>query len=179
MSRLVAVVGPEATGKSTLARALADALGLAVLADSRLTVLKRTGYHTLYEAARARPVWRELLEEQLAREAAAAEAVIDTPVLDCWVLWQRWGWCSATPATTERLYAAVGAAAARYSHVVVMPGRQVGSGAGYRFVDPDHAAQVSRLTRAAVAELAGGAPALYLEPGDASALFASAAAFVR
>jgi hypothetical protein len=177
--RRIAVVGPEATGKTTLARALGERLGLAVLDDPRPELLARSGFHTLYEAARHRPIWRELLERQTEREARAGDAVVvDTPLLDCWVLWQRWGWCSATPAASERLYAAVVAAAGRYSDVVVMPSQQIAAG-GHRFVDAENAAQIARLTRAAVDEVAGQARHLYLDAGDASAHLAAATALVR
>lgn len=175
----IAVVGPEAAGKTSLAQALAEQLGVPLLDDPRVTFLAQTGYHTLYEAARARPVWRDLLEHQLAREAGPEAAILDTPALDCWVLWQRWGWCAASPAVTDRLYASVSAAARRYTHIVLMPDRQVASGGGNRFVDAENAAQVARLTRAAVDELAGHAGQLRLEPGDASSYLAAASSLAR
>jgi hypothetical protein len=178
MSRRIAVVGPEATGKTSLSEGLARALGLPLLADPRPALLASTGCHTLFEAARFRPIWRELLEGQLGREASAGDAVIDTGALDCWVLWQRWGWAGAPPATTERLRAAAFDLARGYSHVIVMPARQLSEFRGHRFLDTDYATQMGRLTQAALAEAGLAGRALALDPGDANAYLRAATAFV-
>ncbi|HEX6511337.1 MAG TPA: AAA family ATPase [Chloroflexota bacterium] len=163
----IALAGPEATGKTTLAHMLAERLGLPVLDDPRPGFLAETRCHTLFEAAQYRPVWRELLERQLEREAAPGAAILDTCVLDYWVLWQRWGWCGASPDVSERLYEGVLRACAQLSHVVLMPPAQVQEFQGYRFLNDAYARQVARLTRGLLSEACSAADAMTLTPGPA------------
>jgi hypothetical protein len=113
--------------------------------------LRASGCHTLFEADRLQPVWRALLEQQIEREAAlTTRAVLDTCVPDYWVLWQRWSWCSATPAEVERLYQQMRLAISHYDLIIQMPATQLAAPAGHRFIHPAYAAQISRLLDSAI-----------------------------
>ena len=74
----IALAGAEATGKTALAQLLAGRLDIPILEDPRPALLSESRCHTLFEAAQYRPVWRELLELQVRREAAAEAAILDT-----------------------------------------------------------------------------------------------------
>lgn len=146
MALRIAVAGPEATGKTTLARGLAVALGVTIVDDVRRDVLARSRCHTLFEVARLRPVWHELLETQLGREESeTGSVVIDTCALDYWALFVRWGWCDATPSTAEELRDRMIVVASRYTHIFLMPEHQLPEFRGHRFLDRDHARQTRRV----------------------------------
>jgi nicotinamide riboside kinase len=163
----IALAGPEATGKTTLAQALASSLGHEVLSDPRPDVLRASGCHTLFEADRLQPVWRQLLERQIEREATlSGPAVLDTCALDYWVLWQRWSWCATSPAEVEDLFQQTLQASSRYGLVLQMPSTQVSAPAGHRFIHPAYAAQISRLLVSVVSELT---PAIPIVPVPAAA----------
>lgn len=151
--RRIAIAGPEATGKSMLASALAERLNLPVIDDPRPAYLAALRCDTLFEANRYHPVWQQLLADQLEREDGADGAVvIDTCAIDYWVLWQRWGWCGASATVSESYYKRTAEIAARYTQVVLLPSRQLAPALGRRFLNSDHARQILRLTRAFLAE---------------------------
>lgn len=151
--RRIAIAGPEATGKSSLARLLSQQLQLPLIEDPRSAFLESARCDTLFEAGRYRPVWLELLDLQLEREATNDEpAVLDTCAIDYWTHWQRWGWCGATVRLSERMYKRTAEAANRYLCIVIMPPRQLAPPRGSRFLNAEYAQQISRLTRAFVRE---------------------------
>jgi nicotinamide riboside kinase len=148
----IAVVGPEATGKSVLAAAIGDALQLPVLGSLREPLLQKSGYHTLFEWVAAGNAWTTLLEKQAAREAAFSDGIVDTGVIDlyCWL--QRWGWNSVSPDAFERLRDVVLTRARTYDRIVVTPSRVVAGPQGPRFRSQSYNDQVARLLSAFVEE---------------------------
>lgn len=160
----IAICGPEATGKTTLANGLAERLGLEVLADIRGAGADFRGYHTAYECAKVFPYWRELVERQLEREEELEHGVIDVCVLDAWVLFVRWGWNRETPEAVESLARRVQTAVNRYTRLVVMPDQQVAPFMPHRFLNAANAGQIRALTLQA-AQAFGVSQVIGLDPG--------------
>lgn len=173
----IAICGPEATGKTGLAEALAHKLGLAVLKDPRGSGGDFNGYHTAYEAAKVGPFWRMLAEKQATREAQFGRGVIDFSAIDAWVQLMRWGWHDMSPEQVEKLEERVTAAIGTYTHVVVMPDSQVAPFAGHRFLNAAHAKLIHRLTAGYLHDLKGPS-VLWLTPGSQATYLDEACQFV-
>lgn len=149
---IIAVVGPDATGKSTLARSIANGLGLPVLPSLREELLAGSGYHTVFEWDSATRGLDGVVTTQAAREAALTDAVVDGGVLELLALLQRWAWNRLSPVRFERLRGAAAGAAVRYQRVVVLPPRIVAAAAPGRFRCEENNQQVARLLDAFIAE---------------------------
>lgn len=141
----IALCGPEAAGKTTLATGLSERLGLPLIEDPRTRHLH--GYATLYEAAKARPTWLELIADQVEREQATEMGVIDFCALDAWTLYMRWGWNHVAPYRVDLLEARCKAAALQVRHLIVMPEVQVAPFASQRFLNASHAKRMHQLVR--------------------------------
>jgi hypothetical protein len=163
----IAIIGGESTGKSTLAKALAEARKLTVLDPVKPELLKKSGYHTLFEWAAATKGWVTLVETQLEREQAAT-GIIDDGVLQLFCTVQRWGWNTISPDRVEGLRTRVVAAAATYDAVILTPPALVGGPAPGRFRNAAHNLQLGRLLSAFASELALGPKLLALPQGAAA-----------
>jgi len=163
----IVICGAEATGKTSLAMAVATKLGYSVLEDPRSEALARHGYMTLYEAAKhVEGVWEGLIRAQLEREQAVSDTVIDTGLLDLWALFVRWGWNQASPETIEELASRSFEIVSRLNHVVVLPPIQVAGFAGHRFTSSANAGHVDRVIRHLIDEWGLEEHTVYLErPG--------------
>jgi nicotinamide riboside kinase len=149
---MIAIVGGDGTGKTALAIAVAEAGSLSVLPPLKELLLVESGYHTLFEWQAATEGALAAIERQLAREAAAPNAVADTCALDLYAFVQRWAWTDVSPARWERVHAQVTAHLARYDLVVVLPPVVVGGPAKGRFRNLEHNRQHVRLLGALLAE---------------------------
>lgn len=175
----IAICGPEATGKSTLAAALAERLGLPLVADPRVELLRSSTYDTLFEAARLQPrLWEDLVRGQARLEAGIESGVFDGGAIDAFSLWVRWGWNSASPETTEELTRLVSEAVSEYSHILIMPAVQVAPFKGHRFFSQLNADHMLAMVRGMLTQLGVSDRALLLSPGDAERLVDQAASFV-
>jgi hypothetical protein len=176
---IVAVVGAEASGKTTVAEALAKELAIPLLAGGKLEALARSGYHTLYEWSAATRGLPELLRQQARREREASSAVIDDGALDLLCTIERWDWNRLSPDAFEELRETAVAAARRYDHVLVTAPRIVAGHASHRFRNRAHALQTHRLLVAALGEIGLGERVHLLAEADAAATVAAALAAVR
>jgi hypothetical protein len=149
----VAIVGAEATGRTTLARAAYAVVGGALLPSLRDALLPASGYHTLFEWTAAIGGWAPLVERQLERESeVGADGVIDSAALDLYCLTERWGAGALSPERLEALREAVVAAAANYDRIVITPQRLVAPPAPGRFRNLLHNRQLARQLSALVRE---------------------------
>jgi hypothetical protein len=174
----IAVVGPEGTGKTMLAAALADAFQLPLLASLREPLLHDSGYHTLFEWVAAGHSWAALVAEQARREAAFGDGVVDGGVLEQFCLFQRWGWNATSPDAVESLREAVLTAARRYDRILVTPPRLVAGPASARFRNSAHNLQLARLLDALVREGGFEARTCALADAPADARVVQARSFV-
>jgi hypothetical protein len=150
----IAIAGPEATGRTSLAEALAARLSLPLLEDPRLPLLARTGYQTIFEWDAATLGWPALVREQAARERTVDSGIIDAGVMDLFCGVQRWVWNRLSPETVEQLRTVVAGAVTSYTHIIVMPAVMVAPAAAHRFRSQPHTLQIDRLLQALVNELA-------------------------
>jgi hypothetical protein len=151
---IIAVVGGEGTGKTSLSQALGEALGLPVLDPLKARLLAGAGYATLFEWDAATRGLPGLVEAQAEREAGLAGAVVDGGVVDLYCLVQRWAWHRLSPTRAERLRETAARAAARYDRALIMPPRVVAGPAPDRFRSAEHNAQLTRLAAAFAREAA-------------------------
>jgi hypothetical protein len=175
----IAVVGAEGSGKSTVAKAVAEAARLTLLPSPRDATLAGSGYHTLYEWVRATDRFGELLERQVADEARLASGVIDNGAVDLWAFFQRWEWNRWSPERAERLRELTAAATATYTHVLVTAPRVVAGYAPARFRNALNAAQGHRLVTAFLSEIVPAAKVHALPAGDEAAVLRAAVELVR
>lgn len=160
----IAVVGASCTGKTTIARALGDALGVSVLANPTEQVLQSSGYHTLFEWGAATEGWSALVEKQAARECGLERGIVDHGAIDLFCFIQRWAWNRMSPERVEALRDLVRDAAASYDAVVVTAPALVAPPAPWRFRNTLAIAQDHRLTLGLLSELHLSARSLILEP---------------
>ena len=151
---IIAIVGGEGTGKSTLARQLGEAMSLPVLAPLKEGLLAESGYHTLFEWDAATHELEGLVARQAEREATLENCIVDGGVIELYCLVQRWVWHRLSPARFERTRDAAVRAAARYDRVLVTPPRVVAGPAPGRFRSEPHNRQVKRLIDAFLGETA-------------------------
>ena len=86
MTRLIAIVGPECTGKTALARALADRFGVAYVGEyARDYLAGRLDYESEDVAAIAR---EQMALEARALATAASPVILDTDLLVVRVWWE-------------------------------------------------------------------------------------------
>jgi hypothetical protein len=174
----IAVVGAEATGKSVLAASLGKALGLPILAALRESLLKQSGYHTLFEWVAGGNSWASLVAEQAERESQLTAGIVDSGVIDLHASFQRWGWSATSPDRAERLRDLVVAQARGYDKIIVTPPRLVAGFAGGRFRNSAHNQQLARLIDSFLRDAQLPAALHVLADGDFEARHAEALAFV-
>ena len=145
---IIAIVGGEGTGKTTLATQLGEALGLPVLEPLKKRLLADSGYHTLFEWDAATRGLEGLVQAQAEREAGLARGIVDGGVLELFALVQRWAGHRLSPARFEAVRHAAALAVTRYQSVLVVPPRVVAGPAPGRFRNADHNAQLTRLIEA-------------------------------
>lgn len=167
---IIAVVGGEGTGKTTLARRLGEALELPVLEPMKDRLLAESGYHTLFEWDAATRGLEGLVASQAEREAGLAACVVDGGAIEIFCLVQRWAWHRLSPAASEQVRDLAARAARRYQRVLVMPPRVVGGPAPGRFRSLPHNLQITRLVDAFAREEA--LPHAHVEDAPAEARLA-------
>lgn len=173
----VAIAGGDATGKTTLARALAAELGVSVLDPLKLELLANSGYHTIFEWDAATNGLPGAIAAQAAREHAATDVVIDGCTSELVALVQRWAWARLSPRSWERLRQAAVDAARGYDRLIIVPPTVVAGPAAGRFRSLEHNTQLRRLLVAFANEIA--VPVTLLEDGDEKTRLARVMADLR
>ena len=171
---IIAIVGGEGTGKTTLARGLGEALGLPVLAPMKDRLVAESGYHTLFEWDAATRGLEGLVASQVERESALTACVVDGGAIELFCVVQRWAWHRLSPAASERARDLSAHAAKRYRRVLVMPPRIVAGPAQGRFRSLPHNLQLTRLVDAFAREEA--LPCAHVDDAPVEARLAQALA---
>lgn len=121
MAKRIAISGSAGVGKSTLARRLADELGLPYIGEGMREYLERTG-RSLHGMGMAelRGLILDLWEERKAAEAAAPDGfVADRSAYDFGAYWLFYHLAAHDPATERFMAEAL--APGRYDRVFVLP----------------------------------------------------------
>ena len=152
---IIAVVGGEGTGKTSVAMALVESTRARLLEPLKAQVLAESGYHTIFEWEAATGGLPALLERQAQREAELASGVIDGGVVELYVFAQRWAWNKLSPSRWAELRGIALTAARRYDRLVIAPARIVAGPAPGRFRNADHNAQLLQLIEMFARDLPG------------------------
>jgi broad specificity phosphatase PhoE/nicotinamide riboside kinase len=117
----IALAGSAGTGKTTLARRLADELGLPYIAEGMRARLEAGLAPLALRPPELRALMREMWQEQRAAEAAAARGfVADRSSIDFAAYWLQYGLYDEVD-ETEAWLAQMRAEAARYTQLVLLP----------------------------------------------------------
>jgi hypothetical protein len=162
-----------------VARAVADALSLPLLASPKDALLERTGYHTLFEWSAATRSAADWVREQTAVERGISRGVSDGGALDLFCFLQRWEWNRMSPERVEALRAEIASVATSYAHVLVTAPRLVGGPAPGRFRNAAHTLQHHRLLTALLGELVPAGRVHALPGADAQAVIEEALTSLR
>ena len=105
--------------------------------------------------------------------------VSDGSVIDWFAQWQRWEWNRVSPVDSEALYQKARDSAALYTHVIFLQPSFQPPYNGFRWLEPNHRAQVTRLIRSLIVEWDLIDRALELEASSSTAALQQALVFVR
>ncbi len=175
----IAIVGPEATGRTVLAKGLAAELGLPLIGDSRDDLLRDSGYPTLFEWGKATGEWQAWLASHASAESKATSGVVDAGSIDVFAQIFRWASDGISPDRLDQLEQHTRRATASYSHVVLTAPVIVAPHAPSRFRSANNARQMHQLLRGLIADFASRARVLELEPAEELTSRARSVAFVR
>ena len=142
----IGIVGAAGTGKTTLAKALADHLGSEYLPDTVIGVLRELGrdsWRGVSDVKQRRRVREDALRRKIAAEAEHAAFVSDKTVVDYLAYWLQNQSEHEDAATNTRFVADCRAAAARYDLLVYLPYREVVEYAVGRSTDATHNLKVA------------------------------------
>ena len=179
MTYRIAVTGVDGTGRTTLAQALSKELDIPYIEDQTRTRVYALGYQTIYELPDSVAVRLRLFNDLIRRCAEMPAFASDGSVIDWFAQWQRWEWNHIAPAQSEALYRQAKQSAVTYTHVIFLQPSFQPPYDGFRWLEPNHRAQVTRLIRALIAEWGLSDLTLELAASSAAEAARQAVAFVR
>lgn len=150
----IVVTGADGTGRTGLAKALAAELEVPWIEDETSTRVRALGYQTVYELPDSVGARTQLFEDIVRRQMETPAFVSDAAVFDWYAQWQRWEWNKVPPAVSEAFYQRVQDCAANYSHIIFLQPSFQPPYDGFRWTDPNHRVQVTRLIRSLIQECA-------------------------
>jgi len=147
----VGIVGAAGTGKSTLAADLSKALGVPLIPDFTLDVLKeqvgKPSWRGIKDTRIRRTIRLEALEKKIKAETAAESFVSDKTVFDYLTYWLQNQAEFEIPEQTHAVVEMVKGHVARYERCIFLPYRPVVDYAEDRSTDPIHNMKVAGLKR--------------------------------
>lgn len=149
----ITITGASGVGKTVLADKLATALNIPLLQETARLVCSEMGYERIGDIPDQEGFKRDVLEKQIALEAAHSSFVADRSAIDVWILWQRWNICSAMTYDTEFIYNKVQQHAKTYTHIIHIPPLFEPTEDGFRWTEPDYIKQIDRITRMTLFDL--------------------------
>jgi len=179
MTYRIAVTGVDGTGRTTLAQALSKEFDIPCVEDQTRSRVHSLGYQTIYELPDSVAVRIKLFNDLVCRHAEMPAFVSDSSVIDWFAQWQRWEWNHVAPAQSEALYQQAKESAATYTHVIFLQPSFQPPYDGFRWLEPNHRAQVTRLIRVLIAEWGLSDLTLELATSSAAEAAQQAMAFVR
>ena len=148
----IIIIGTDGTGRTGLCEALAKKLEITCILDRTRERVHALGYQTIYELPDRSATQVQLFDDLVVRQTQASKFVSDTSVIDWYANWQRWEWNNASPAFSEALYERMRACAESYSHVLFLQPSFQPPYDGYRWLEPNHRAQTTRVIRSLIIE---------------------------
>ena len=179
MTYRIAVTGVDGTGRTTLARALSKELDIPCIEDQTRSHVHALGYQTIYDLPDSVSVRIKLFNDLVRSHAEMPAFVSDGSVIDWFAQWQRWEWNHVAPAQSEALCQQAQECAATYTHVIFLQPSFQPPYDGFRWLEPNHRVQVTRLIRALIAEWSLSDLTLELAASPAAEAARQAMAFVR
>lgn len=146
------MIGTDGTGRSGLCEALAEKFEISCIPDRTRERVHALGYQTIYELPNRSATQVELFDDLVLRQIQESQFVSDTSVIDWYANWQRWEWNNASPAFSEALYERMRECAATYSHVIFLQPSFRPAYDGFRWLEPNHRSQMTRVIRSLIIE---------------------------
>ena len=148
----IVVIGAEGTGKSYLSKLLSDELGIDFIPDQTRDLVESLGYQTIFELPDRLNMRVKLFDDFLASQTQSSGFVSDASVIDRYANWQRWEWNNASPRFSEMLYTKMRDFSDLYSHIIFLQPTLQPAYDGYRWLEPNNRAQITRSIRSLLIE---------------------------
>jgi predicted ATPase len=146
-ARRIVITGAGGVGKTSLSDALARALQLPLIPEVARQLCQELHYQSPASVPDQQLFRRQVLSRQIALENSTDSFVSDRSAIDCWVLWQRWNFCTAMSYDSENYYESCRQQAESYSRVVYIPPMFPPSEDNFRWIDADYIKQIDRIVR--------------------------------
>lgn len=141
----IIIIGSAGVGKTTLLGNIKKYLDLKVIPEQARIICKELGYKNIYEIKDPNRFRILILQKQIVLEEKFNEFISDRSVIDCWIHWVRWSWCSAKTFESEKYFSSAYKQALKYSHIIYIPRLFKPPEDGFRWNDEDYQSQVDRL----------------------------------